>query len=71
MEKKTQASKQTKTSHNEQTDSMQRENTLDNILTGSNLFPEYANIKTEKTSEIPTLPCCTKLQTPASYTFLL
>lgn len=49
---------------------MQRENALGNILTDSNLFPEYANIKTEKT-EIPSLPYCRKLQTPASYTFLL
>lgn len=32
---------------------MQRENVLDNVLTVPNLFPEYANIKTEKTSEVP------------------
>lgn len=32
--------------------SMQRENVLDNVLTVSNLFPEYVNIKTEKTSEV-------------------
>lgn len=45
---------------------MQRENVLDNILIDSNLFPEYANIKTSNF-----LPCCRKLQTPAPYTFLL
>lgn len=32
---------------------MQRENALDNILADSNLFPEHANIKTEKISEVP------------------
>ena len=51
---------------------MQRENVLDKILTGLNLFPEYSNIKTQKISKIP-LPyaAAENFKTPASYTFLL
>lgn len=51
--KNPQTPKQTKTCHNDWGDSMQRENALDNILADSNLFPEHANIKTEKISEVP------------------